>query len=78
MSKELWIADSESLEITESVRDGQSYQRDNDGNIILPRRFHVLSVGINGVRFIPETNATRLADKVASFMRSFLEEEPDE
>ena len=73
--KQLWIKEDEPLTITRRVWDGQSYQRDKDGNIVLPRGFLVLSVDINGVTFIPETNATRQADRFAHIFKEFLKEE---
>lgn len=69
----LWLSRKEPLEITSHTLQGASYKKIN-GEFFDP----FLSVEINGFRFIPETRATKMADKLARILRSFLEETPNE
>ena len=70
---ELWVKYDEPLQITNfTIEGGSGYHK--EGHLYR----NILSVKINGVKFIPETNATRQADRLAETLKYFLKPDKKE
>jgi hypothetical protein len=70
INNEIWVGEKELLKITQIITQGANTRVLGNG---YEKQF--LSVEINGERFIPESNATRNANRIAELLRLFLIEE---